>query len=121
MGFRQFGPHILALQKQANAAWANEILRIAQELRQGRAGAGGDHIEAFGRDIFHPLIYDRDRQIHDLGGSRQEGAFLGRGVVQGRPNPVPQKFRQDQARESGPGTQIRQGSGLFRNQGGQLG
>lgn len=121
MGFRQFGPHILTLEKQANAVRAEEILRIAQELRQGRAGPGGDHIEDFGGNILHPLILNRNRQIHGLGGGGQESAFLGGGVVQGHPDPVPQQFRQHQPWEPGSGTQIRQGFPFFRNQRRQLG
>src|SRR6185503_5675614 len=41
MGFRQFGPHILALEEQTNAVRACKILRIAQKLGQGRARPGG--------------------------------------------------------------------------------
>ena len=40
--------------------------------------------------------------------------------MQGDPEPVPQEFRQNQARKPGPGTQIRQALGAFWNQGDQL-
>lgn len=120
MGLRQFGPHILTLEKQANAVPAYEILRIAQELRQGRAGAGGHHIEGVGGPFFHPLVHDHDLQLHDFGSRCQKSAFLGGRIMQGHTDPVPQQFRQYQARKPSPGTQIRQSLGIFRNQGCQL-
>ena len=97
------------------------MMRIPQKLRQGRAGPGGDDIKCGGRRIFHPAVGDGHPKFHDGGGGGKKSAFLSRGFVERDLDPVPQQFRQDQARKSGAGTQIRQGPGAFRNKRRQLG
>jgi len=97
------------------------MMRIAQQLGQGRASSGRDDFKWLGKCFFHAPVLDRDFKFHGVCGSQQEGTFLGGRFMQGDLNPVPQQFRQDQAWKTGPGPQIRQGSGIFGHQGRQLG
>ena len=90
MGFRQFGPHILTLEEQANAVRAEEMLRIGEQLGQGGAGPGGDKIEGLGRNVFHPAVAYSDFEFHGVGSRNQKGAFLRRRFVQSDGNPIPQ-------------------------------
>jgi len=121
MGFRQFSPYILTLKEKANAVRANKMLGIGQELGQGGASPRSDDIKRLGGGIFHPHMLDHDREFHALGCGLEEIAFLCGGFEQGHGGFVPQHFRQDQPRETGSGTQIRDGSGFCRDQGRQLG
>ena len=121
MGFRQFGPHILALEKKTNAVQAHKMMRIPQKLRQGRTGPGGNDIKYGSGRIFHSAVGNGHAKFHGGGSGGKKGTFLGRGFVERDLDPVPQQFRQDQARKSGAGTQIGQAPGAFRNQWRQLG
>ena len=89
MGFRQFGPHILTLEEQANAVRAQEMLRIGKQLGQGGAGPRRDEIEGLHGRILHALVPDMDLEFHGLGSGNQKGAFLGGGLIQSDGNPVP--------------------------------
>ncbi len=57
-GFGQFDPYILTLEKQADAVRADEMLCIAKQLGQGRAGARRHHVERLRRDFLDPDILD---------------------------------------------------------------
>ena len=121
MGFRQFSPHILAFEEQANAVRACEPFGVFEELGQGGAGPGRDHIKGLNRGRFHPAIVDGDGQVHGLGRSFEESAFLGGGLEQGNGNPAAQHLRQDQPRKAGAGAHIRQGASFGGDEGGELG
>src|SRR5580704_5796365 len=45
MGFRQFGPHILTFEEQANAVRAEKMVRIAKQFGQGGAGPRRHDVE----------------------------------------------------------------------------
>ncbi len=111
----------MTFQEQTNTVRSQEMLCIPKQFGQGRAGPGRDDIEMIFGAFFHPPVLNCDGQIHRLGGGGQERAFLGGCFKQSYPNPVPQQFRQHQARKPRSGAQIRQGSGGGRNQGRQLG
>ena len=121
MGFRQFGPHILTLQEQANAVRACEMLCVAQQLRQGGAGPGGYDIERLFRRVFHAPVFDCNGQRQAVRGGRQKGAFFRGGLMQRDPNPIAQQFRQHQARKSRSGAQIGQACGCWGHKWGELG
>jgi len=80
MGLRQFCPYILTFEKQANAVRTTEILCIGQKLGQWRASPSGDDVEAMRCCIFHPPVFNKNRQIHPLGGGFQKFAFFAGGL-----------------------------------------
>ena len=121
MGFGQFDRYILSLQEQANTVRPQEILCIAQQLRQGRAGPRRHQIEGLRWRVFHPLIADLDGNLHPLGGGLQKGTLLGRGLEKSDRQPVAQKRRQDQARKACAAAHVSQGLSVIWNKGGKLG
>lgn len=120
MGFRQFRPHILSFQEQANAVRAHQRLGVGEQQGQGGQGPRRQHIERIWRQGLDPRVLDTRRQAHALGGGGQEGAFLPRGLVE-RNGDLGAHRRQHQPGEPGPGTQISQSPGSGRDQGFQLG
>ena len=121
MGFGQFDRYILSFQEQTNTVRSHEILCIAQQLRQRRAGPGGYHVKGLGRCVFHALIAYLHRKLHPLGSSLQKSAFLGRGLKKGDRQPLAQKLCQNQARKACTAAQIGQGMGFGWDKGGKLG
>ncbi len=120
MGLRQFWPHILTLQEQANTVRSCEFTGISQELGQGGQGAGGHHVKCLGRQVFQAGILDGHGNGHPFGREAQKDAFLGGRLMQGD-GKTGQHRCQDQAGKTGPGTQIRQGAGRLGDEGGELG
>jgi hypothetical protein len=120
MGFRQFSPYILTFEEQANAVWPHEILGVAQKLGQGRQSPCCHHIKVARGQVFQPGIPDGHRHRHPLCGQLEEGALLGGRLIQGDGQVRPHR-RQNQAGESGPGTQIGQSASDERDLGGKLG
>ena len=120
MGFRQFRPRILSLQKQTNTVRAGERLGVGQEQGQGGQRPGRHHIEGLGRQGLDAGILDRELEAHALGGSGKEGALLSGGFMKRDGDLWPHRC-QYQAGEPGTGTQISEVPGSRWDQGLQLG
>ncbi len=91
-----------------------EILCIAKELVERRAGARCDNIEGQALNIFHAGVANFRVQPKSIADFLQKFALLGRRFEQRDPRSVTQKFSQDEAGESSPAAEIGECFGILR-------
>src|SRR5579885_380970 len=108
MGLGQFGLKILSLEEQANSVRAGEMLCIAQQAFERRAGPRGNDVKIFVCSFFDSRVADLDVQVEPFGRGAEKGAFLGCRFIEHRAEvrPFPKKNGQYDSREPGSAAEV---------------